>query len=217
MAMLFIAQSLCAQMGIGLTPSEMPEEDLQIKGELIITQKVGQKSQFPNLQEFKTTEAGTSASTDFRVIAIDPNQENLNTNLVKGRVKEMYDQKNVLPIIIQPYNIQNIHGDDLTSLNLQIPTSDYYVAITNFEAIDNKKQGFGTSNNKGRFEYFVFEKEGYWHVKIGNPYLSPADLDNAFGYNFDIIIYPNRFFKDLGEVVYPNVGQNGSASQAIVN
>jgi hypothetical protein len=216
--LLFIGVTSYAQLGIGIEPAELTNEELQVKGELIITQKVGQTGEFPPLEEFRSTEAGIQ-TTDFRVIAIDPNSESINGQAVKGRVKELHDQKNVLPIIIQPYHVKNIHGDDLTSLNLQIPTSDYYVVITNFEAVDNYCQGFyeaQNTNNKGRFEYFVFESDGNWHVKIGNPHLSPAILDNAFEYYFDIIIYPNRFFKDLGEKIYPNVGQNGSASEPIV-
>jgi len=131
----------------------------------------------------------------------------------------MYGQQNVLPIIIQPYEIQNVNGDDLDDLNLNIPLSDYFVAITNFEAVDNLKQGFPAVASKGRFEYNAFVgTDNMWHVKVRNPSTSPANTTNAFNYYFDVLIYPNRFFKNLNLKSYNlNNSKSGDAVTPIVD
>ncbi len=167
------------QIGIGVSNSDLTSEELQINGNLIITNKVGQVN----------------------------------------KLKEMYGQQNVLPIIIQPYEIQNVNGDDLDDLNLNIPLSDYFVAITNFEAVDNLKQGFPAVASKGRFEYNAFVgTDNMWHVKVRNPSTSPANTTNAFNYYFDVLIYPNRFFKNLNLKSYNlNNSKSGDAVTPIVD
>ena len=203
-----------AQVGIGISDKELSSEELQIKGNLIITDKIGQSNKLPDLQEFKIVN-GVRVESSYRVVAQDPN---LKDNL-KGQIKEMDRQQNVLPIIIQPYNINNINGDDLSDLNLNIPTDNYFIAITNFEAIDNKSQGFSNVTSKGKFEYYVYiGEDNFWHLTIRNPSVNPANMNSAFNYNFDIIIYPNRFFKNLGTKSYEMKGsQNGDAVTPIIN
>jgi hypothetical protein len=205
---------LYSQVGIGVSTNNLTSEELQIDGNFIITDKIGQVSKLEELIEKKTIN-NVIVNTDYRVVAQDPNT----IGDVKGQIKEMYGQQNVLPIIIQPYEIKNINGDNLNDLNLNVPISDYFIAITNFEAVDNYKQGFVASADKGRFEYNVFEGSDYmWHVKVRNPSINPSRLDNAFNYYFDVIIYPNRFFKNLKIKSY-NLGgsQNGDAKTAIVD
>lgn len=202
------------QVGIGVSNNDLTKEELQINGNLIITNKIGQTKKLEELAEKKIVN-NILVDTDYRVIAQDPNT---NGN-VKGQIKEMFGQQNVLPIIIQPYEIVNVNGDDLDDLNLNIPTNDYFIAITNFEAVDRLKQGFPAATNKGRFEYNAFKgSDKMWHIKIRNPYASPANSANAFNYNFDILIYPNRFFKDLGTKSY-NLGgsQNGDAKTPLID
>ncbi len=202
------------QVGIGIPSNEMTTEELQMKGNLIISNKVGQVNKLEELVEKKIVN-GVSQNTDYRVLAHDPNQ----IGDVKGQIKEMYGQQNVLPIIIQPYEILNINGDDLEDLNLNIPFSDYFVAITNFEADDKLKQGFPATANKGRFEYYAFVgSDNMWHVKIGNPNASPSNLVRAFNYYFDVLIYPNRFFKNLNTKSYDLGGkQTGNAGTPIID
>ncbi|MDM1550477.1 hypothetical protein [Empedobacter falsenii] len=193
------------QIGIGVSNSDLTSEELQINGNLIITNKVGQVNKLEELLEKKTVN-NVEVNTDYRVVAQDPNL----VGDVSGQIKEMYGQQNVLPIIIQPYEIQNVNGDDLDDLNLNIPLSDYFVAITNFEAVDNLKQGFPAVASKGRFEYNAFVgTDNMWHVKVRNPSINPANTTNAFNYYFDVLIYPNRFFKNLDTKSY-NLGGNKS-------
>ena len=194
-----------SQVGIGVSNSDLTSEELQINGNFIITNKVGQVNKLEELLEKKIVN-NVEVNTDYRVVAQDPNQ----IGNVSGQIKEIYGQQNVLPIIIQPYEIQNVNGDDLDDLNLNIPLSDYFVAITNFEAVDNLKQGFPTTASKGRFEYNAFVGlDNMWHVKVRNPSTSPANVNNAFNYFFDVLIYPNRFFKNLNTKSY-NLGGNKS-------
>ena len=119
----FVVTMAYGQVGIGIPSNEMTTEELQMKGNLIISNKVGQVNKLEELVEKKIVN-GVSQNTDYRVLAHDPNQ----IGDVKGQIKEMYGQQNVLPIIIQPYEILNINGDDLEDLNLNIPFSDYFVA-----------------------------------------------------------------------------------------
>ena len=135
-----------SQVGIGVSNSDLTSEELEINGNFIITNKVGQVNQLEELLEKKIVN-NVEVNTDYRVAVQDPNQ----IGNVSGQIKEIYGQQNVLPIIIQPYEIQNVNGDDLDDLNLNIPLSDYFVAITNFEAVHNLKQGFPTTASKGRF------------------------------------------------------------------
>ncbi|HCC94676.1 MAG TPA: hypothetical protein DEQ26_10180, partial [Flavobacteriaceae bacterium] len=194
--------------------SDLTSEELQINGNLIITNKVGQVNKLEELLEKKTVN-NVEVNTDYRVVAQDPNL----VGDVSGQIKEMYGQQNVLPIIIQPYEIQNVNGDDLDDLNLNIPLSDYFVAITNFEAVDNLKQGFPAVASKGRFEYNAFVgTDNMWHVKVRNPSTSPANTTNAFNYYFDVLIYPNRFFKNLNLKSYNlNNSKSGDAVTPIVD
>ncbi|MDH2208274.1 MULTISPECIES: hypothetical protein [Empedobacter] len=202
------------QIGIGVSNSDLTSEELQINGNLIITNKVGQVNKLEELLEKKTVN-NVEVNTDYRVVAQDPNL----VGDVSGQIKEMYGQQNVLPIIIQPYEIQNVNGDDLDDLNLNIPLSDYFVAITNFEAVDNLKQGFPAVASKGRFEYNAFVgTDNMWHVKVRNPSTSPANTTNAFNYYFDVLIYPNRFFKNLNLKSYNlNNSKSGDAVTPIVD
>lgn len=57
-----------------------------------------------------------------------------------------------------------------------------------------------------------------WHVKVRNPSINPTNATNAFNYYFDVLIYPNRFFKNLNTKFY-NLGgnKNGDAVTPIVN
>ncbi|WP_322969792.1 hypothetical protein [Faecalibacter sp. LW9] len=122
-----------------------------------------------------------------------------------------------MPIIIQPYHIKNIKGDDLNNLNLQIPSDKYIVAISNFEAIDNAGQGFKSENGKrGKFQYEIFDEGGIWRVRIENPSVNPLNVSNTFDYKFGIIIYSKRFFNDLGEIEFLNVGRNGNAGDVTI-
>ena len=202
------------QIGIGVSNSDLTSEELQINGNLIITNKVGQVNKLEELLEKKTVN-NVEVNTDYRVVAQDPNL----VGDVSGQIKEMYGQQNVLPIIIQPYEIQNVNGDDLDDLNLNIPLSDYFVAITNFEAVDILKQGFPAVASKGRFEYNAFVgTDNMWHVKVRNPSTSPANTTNAFNYYFDVLIYPNRFFKNLNLKSYNlNNSKSGDAVTPIVD
>ncbi|WP_314244016.1 hypothetical protein [Empedobacter tilapiae] len=200
--------SVFGQVGIGISNEDLSTEELQVNGNMIVTNKIGQANKLAEVTEQKTVN-GIVVNTDYRVIAQDPNLAS-NGN-VKGQIKEMFGQQNVLPIIIQPYQISNVKGDDLDDVNLNIPSSDYFIAITNFEAIDNRTQGFPAASNKGRFEYNVFiGTDKMWHVKLRNPSINPSVLTNAFNYNFDILIYPKRFFKDLGVKTY-NLGGNNKS------
>lgn len=195
-------------------------EKVYLNGNMVITNDVGRTSNLENLKEYKQVN-GENKLTNYKLAVVDPSEINVEGKKIKGQVKEIPANEQVVPIVIQPYHIKNILGDDLNNLDLQIPTSKYIVAISNFQAIDNLNLGFETTNDqRGRFQYEVFQEGGTWRVRIGNPSVdlvneSPLNL-NTSDYKFDIIIYSNKFFNNLGEVKFTGVGQNGNAGNTVI-
>ena len=206
-----------AQVAVGnIDVTKNSPEDFVINGNVIISGDVGKRTSIEKLKEYKTID-NKSVPTKFNLIAVDPTEKLIDNKIVKGQIKEINSTEQILPIIIQQYEIQNILKDDLNDLDLQIPTSKYFIAISNFEAVDNKKEGFqSTDGQRGRFQYEVFQKNNTWRVRIGNPSIDPLTATNTFNYNFDIIIYSKKFFNDIGIVTFNNVGQNGNAGDTVI-
>lgn len=179
----FFAQNI----GIG---TNNPTQALDVIGNSVIGTSVyvNQNTYVPNPQGFD-------------VIAIDPQSTSINGKIVK--VETLYT-----PIIIQPYSISNVYRDDITDLNLQIPSDKYVAVITNFEAIPSTSNGLEANNGiysnttvKGHFVIRAFESGGTWHVNIGYPTLNPQYNSARYTYNFDIILLSKRFYKVLPESI----------------
>ena len=191
-------------------------DELIINGNVILTKDIGKRSSIDKLEEFKIVN-GENIPTKYNLIVVDPSEQVINNKSLKGQVKKIDGNELIRPIIIQPYEIKNILRDDLNELDLKIPTSKYFIAISNFEAVDNAGQGFVSSNGqRGRFLYEVFEQDGTWRVRIGNPKINPVSDTNTFDYNFDIIIYSKKFFNNLGTITFQNVGREGNANNTII-
>lgn len=191
--LLFSALST-AQVGIG---TQSPVEKLEVNGSVAVGQSVTIDP---------TTYVNNSAG--FTILGTDPSSTTVSGKVLS--VETLYT-----PLIVQPYSISNIYQDDLNDVNLNIPTDKYFVTIANFEAIPSSgNNGIysplanpDTNSNRGHFTIRVFQSGQNWHVNIGYPTLNTQNTTDRYTYNFDIIIYSKRFFKDLGTI---NVDFNGS-------
>ncbi|GEN77841.1 hypothetical protein [Chryseobacterium hagamense] len=191
--LLFSALST-AQVGIG-TPS--PVEKLEVNGSVAVGQSVT-----IDPTAYVNNPAG------FTILGTDPSSATVGGKVLS--IETLYT-----PLIVQPYSISNIYRDDLNDVNLNIPTDKYFITIANFEAIPSAgNNGIyspvanpDTNSNRGHFTIRVFPSGQNWHVNIGYPTLNTQNTTDRYTYNFDIIIYSKRFFKDLGTI---NVNFNGS-------
>ena len=183
-----------AQVGIG---TQTPTEKLQVAGSMAIGQSV----------TIDPT-AYVNNPSGFTILGTDPL-----SNTVGGEVLSV--ETLYTPLIVQPYSVSNIYRDDLNDVNLNIPTDKYFITIANFEAIPSAgNNGIyspiatpESNTNRGHFIIRVFESGQNWHVNIGYPTLDTQNTTDRYTYNFDIIIYSKRFYKNLGTI---NVDFNGS-------
>lgn len=191
-----------AQVGIGTTS---PVEKLEVAGSMAVSQSV----------TIDPTVYVNNAS-GFTILGTDPS-----SNTVGGEVMSVENM--YTPLIVQPYSITNIYRDDLNDVNLNIPTDKYFITIANFEAIPaSGNNGIYsplanpvTNTNRGHFILNVFESGQNWHVNIGYPTLNTQNTTDRYTYNFDIIIYSKRFYKNLGIInVDFNGANNASATSA---
>lgn len=204
---------LHAQIGIGV---ENPTEMLEVNGTSVVT------DQF-KLDGLVSYNGGVDG---FNIIAIDPTSENIN-----GEIRQFNGQQELMPIIVQPYEIQNIYRDDLNDLNLNIPSNKYIILLSNFEAIPStinssepnlglyKTAGNNNSNSDrtyGNFQIETFENGGTWHVRIGST-ANTRYTSNQYTYKFDIVLFPKRFFKDAGSAQYNLNGQKTGTAPTTPN
>lgn len=198
-----------AQLGIGV---ENPTQSLEVDGVTVVTDKM----KIDGLENY------AGGVDNFRLIAINPESAGFDGNVI-----EFYGNQEIMPIIIQPYEIQNIYRDDLNNLNLNISTDRYVISISNFEAIPSSgNQGLlklsgGTSTNDnrtyGNFVIRTFEQGNTWRVNIGSPTANTASTSHRYTYKFDIILFPKRFFKNLGNLQYNLNGSNSGAAATAPN
>lgn len=191
-----------AQIGIGtLTPTEK----LEVVGSTAISQSVTL-----NPTNYVNNSSG------FTILGTDPQSA-----IVGGKVLSI--ENLYTPLTVQPYSITNIYRDDLNDLNLNIPTDKYFITIANFEAIPSSGNNgiFSpvanpvSNTNRGHFTIRFFASGQNWHVNIAYPTLNTQNTTDRYTYNFDIIIYSKRFYKDLGILTYDLQGSNtGSAPTA---
>lgn len=202
-----VSLTVQAQVGIGVTN---PTNMLEVNGSDVY---VADKFYINNLPAYDGTALGPDK---FRIVAIDTNSQ-ANGSAIDGRVMEFVGNQEMMPIIIQPYNVTNINADNLNDLNLNISTSKYVIAISNFEAIPlNGAQGIyrkSVSNNVYVYDNFVirtFENGGTWHVEIRARDANPQT--GSYQYNFDIVLFPKRYFRNLGQINYDLGGSNTGAA-----
>lgn len=201
--------SLQAQVGIGVTtPTNMLEVD---KGDVYVTDKF----YVNNLPAYDGINLGPD---NFRIVAVDADSQTHGAAL-DGRLMEFVGNQEIMPIIIQPYNVSNLSADNLNDLNLNISTTKYVISLSNFEAIPvggalgiYRKSGSGSNLVYDNFVIRTFENSGTWHVEIrareGNP------QTGSYQYNFDVVLFPKRFFRNLGQVSYDLNGSNTGAAAA---
>ncbi|KQM23396.1 hypothetical protein [Chryseobacterium sp. Leaf201] len=190
-----------SQVGIGVAS---PVEKLEVAGSVAIGQSVTISP-----TDYVNNPAG------FTILGTDPL-----SSIVGGEVLSVGNL--YTPLTIQPYSITNIYRDDLNDLNLNIPTDKYFVKIANFEAIPNSgNNGIYspvanpvTNTDRGHFTLSIFESGTNWHLNIAYPTLNTENTSDRYNYNFDIIIYSKRFYKDLGIVTYDLQGSNSGAAPA---
>lgn len=187
--------ALCAaQVGIGI---QSPVEKLEVNGSVAVGQSV----------TIDPT-AYVNNPSGFTILGTDPSSTTVGGEVMS--VETLYT-----PLIVQPYSISNIYRDDLNDVNLNIPTDKYFITIANFEAIPSAgNNGIyspvanpDSDSNRGHFMIRVFESGQNWHVNISYPTLNTQNTTDRYTYNFDIIIYSKRFYKNLGTI---NVDFNGS-------
>lgn len=200
-----VSSIVFSQIGIGVSnPKEMLEVD---NGKVYVKEKF-----YIDIQNIESYKGGVD---EFRITATEPKE---------GKFMEFAGNQEIMPIIIQPYRVKGINKDNLKLLNLNIPSSKYVISLSNFQAvpIDNNS-GIYRISTKGsgsrrtyvydNFEIKTINQNGSWHVKIGADEADPRE--GSYEYHFDIILFPKRFFRDLGEVPYNLRGANtGSANTA---
>ncbi|MBA5629250.1 hypothetical protein [Moheibacter lacus] len=199
--------SVYGQVGIGVSsPSNMLEVD---NGDVYITDKF----YVDNLPAY---DGHTLGPGSFRIVAVDADSH-ANGSPVDGRLMEFVGNQEIMPIIIQAYNVSNLDADNLTDLNLNISTSKYVISLSNFEAIPvGGAQGiYRKSASGGNYVYdnFVirtFENSGTWHVEIRARDANPQT--GSYQYNFDVVLFPKRFFRNLGTIPYNLNGSNTGAA-----
>lgn len=205
---LFLALSfslpVSAQIGIGITT---PVEKLEVSGSTVVGQSVT-----IDPVDYVNNAAG------FTILGTDPQSA-----VVNGKVLAV--ENLFTPLTVQPYSITGIYSDDLTDLNLNIPTDKYFITIANFEAIPSSGNNGIYSpladpepdTNRGHFTLRVFESGPNWHVNIAYPTLNTQNTTDRYTYNFDIIIYSKRFYKDLGTISVDFGGSNAGSAAAAPN
>ena len=203
-----------SQVGIGVpNPTKMLEVD---GGHMYVAE---------DFYIMNTVGSYTGNDTGFHIIAADPNSQSKGEPL-NGELIEFYNNQELLPITIQPYEIKNVRYHKMQDLNLQIPSDKYVISLSNFEAIPStgnlglyrvsrNTSGFGTFQS---FTYsnFVIETSDVgnnWHVRIEAPNVNlNHNTSWTYTYKFDIIVFPKRFFKNLGDVQYNLNGSNTGAA-----
>ena len=216
---LFITFTLSfSQVGIGVTnPTQMLEVDgghIYVGDDFYIMNSIGSYS---------------GDDTGFHIIAADPNSQSKGEPL-NGELIEFYGNQELLPITIQAYEIKNVRYHKLQDLNLQIPSDKYVISLSNFEAIPSSgnlglyrvsrnTSGFFNTFQNFTYSNFVIETSevgNNWHVRIEAPNVSLSHNTSwTYTYKFDIIIFPKRFFKNLGNLQYNlNGSKNGAAPSA---
>ena len=204
-----VSLSLQAQVGIGVTnPTNMLEVD---NGDVYVADKF----YVENLPAYDGINLGPD---NFRVVAVDADSQAHGAAL-DGRLMEFVGNQEIMPIIIQPYNVTNISADNLNDLNLNISTAKYVISLSNFEAIPvggalgiYRKSGSGSNLVYDNFVIRTFENSGTWHVEIRAREANPQT--GSYQYNFDVVLFPKRFFRNLGQVTYDLNGSNTGAAAA---
>lgn len=200
-AVLFSALS-AAQVGIG---TNNPTEKLEVAGDVILGQSV----------KINPTDYANNSS-GFTILGTDPSSSTVGGQVLS--VENLYT-----PLIVQPYSISNIYRDDLNDIDLNIPTDKYFITIANFEAIPSSGNSgiyspidtnTPNSTSRGHFVLNIFESNNTWHVNIGYPTLNTQNTTDRYTYNFDIIIYSKRFYKNLGTISVNFGGSNTAAAAA---
>lgn len=204
-----VSLSLQAQVGIGVSsPTNMLEVD---NGDVYVTDKF----YVNNLPAYDGINLGPD---NFRIVAVDADSQAHGAAL-DGRLMEFAGNQEIMPIIIQPYNVTNISADNLNDLNLNISTTKYVISLSNFEAIPvggalgiYRKSGSGSNLVYDNFVIRTFENSGTWHVEIRAREANPQT--GSYQYNFDVVLFPKRFFRNLGQVSYDLNGSNTGAAAA---
>lgn len=210
---LFLAASftLNAQVGIGVTtPTQMLEVD---GGDVYVNNKF-------YINSLPAYDGLTYGPDKFRIVAADKSSE-AHGAAVDGRIMEFVGNQEIMPIIIQPYQITGVSKDNLRDLDLNISTSKYVISICNFQAtpiggslgIYRKSVTTSGGNTSYVYDNFViraFESAGKWHVEIRAREADPQT--GSYEYNFDIVLFPKRFFRNLGTVPYDLDGENTGAA-----
>ena len=189
-------QTLFSQVGIGTTN---PTEMLDIKGDLLITDKI----KINSLPSISPNDEG------FKLLV----RQN-NSNIV-GLIKKLTpNDLDVVPMRMQNYKITNIKRDDVKNIDLQLDANKYIVSISNFKWIGKglqKKANFKKSS--GLFEYRVFQENNTWHLVIRNKYLDTKPSDKI-EYEISLIIYQKRFFKHLPKITETMNGNQTATATA---
>ncbi|MET3732260.1 hypothetical protein [Moheibacter stercoris] len=198
-----------AQIGIGV---ENPTELLEVDGTTVINDKF----YVDGLDDYSGT------VDDFHLIAINPESDDFD-----GSIIEFYGNQEIMPIIIQPYEIQNIYRDDLNNLDLNVSTDQYVISISNFEAIPSannlglyKISGNNSSTSSRSYGNFViraFAQSGTWRVNIGSPTANTRNTTDRYTYKFDVVLFPKRFFKNIGNINYNLNGSNSGQAPVAPN
>lgn len=198
-----------SQIGIGI---DNPQELLEVDGVTVVNDKF----YVDGLDDY------SGGVDDFRLIAINPESSNFD-----GSIIEFYGNQEIMPIIIQPYEVQNIYRDDLNNLNLNISTSQYVISISNFQAVPSAgnsglykisgTNGSSATRSYGNFVIRAFEQDGTWRVHIGSPTANTRNTTDRYTYLFDVVLFPKRFFKNLGNINYNLQGSNTGAAPTAPN
>ena len=201
--------SLNAQVGIGVSnPTNALEVD---GGDVYVTDKF-------YINDLPPYDGNTYGPDKFRIVATDSESQAHGSEL-DGRFMEFVGNQEIMPIILQPYSISNLNADNLTDLNLNISTSKYVIALSNFEAVPvggalgiYRKSVSGSDYVYDNFVTRTFENGGTWHVEIRARDANPQN--GSYQYNFDIVLFPKRFFRNLGNINYNLGGVNTGAAVA---
>lgn len=191
-----ISASLYSQVGINTTT---PRKDLEVKGDMIISEELKIQDLKPILNNQKAT---------FLIQDV--------TN--KIRSMDVIGDNNAAMGYVITYKLGKRNSDWIENFNTNINTDDYTVSI--ISAFFNKPVQMQDSNKLPDFftipNYSAFEENNTWRLSVDYP---AANLNNNSGiWTISLLIFPKDFVKKLPNQTVEMLGGNTQSAQSpIIN
>ncbi|KAA2215407.1 hypothetical protein [Chryseobacterium sediminis] len=142
-------------------------------------------------------------------------------NDLTGELQIIGTPTNTFPINYIAYKVNHVEGDNLEDLNLNIPSSQYIVAVVGsyFVSNDGNNQLSMSFIGEGDFSpknIYAFNSGGTWHLTANFPHATTKNfLTGANGsWTIYCLVINNTFSKDLGSSVV-NFGGSSNATGTV--